>query len=170
MKTNSCLCCRICSIFLLCLPTLFFACSQHKKEFKEENKILHAGPSSGGIGSLSFELYNDSTYRISNSGGIGEDVYTGTYSIKNDVITFNNLDTTSSLKHNRLLIFRYSEQDSLYWKNKYPNSFSKWQDFKSRDSAMGGYGDIYQIDDNNQITANETHFIIRSDSLKHLHH
>ncbi|GAB2812213.1 hypothetical protein GCM10027043_09660 [Ferruginibacter profundus] len=146
---------------------LFFACSQHEKEFKEENKILHAGPSSGGIGSLSFGLYNDSTYSISNSGGIGENVCTGTYSLNDNVIIFNNLDASSALKYNRLLILRNSGQDSLYWKNIYPpNSLLKWKQYRWQDSVKGSKGEIYQLNKYNQIATDEAHFIIRLDSLK----
>jgi hypothetical protein len=130
---------------------------------------LQAAPSSGGIGSLSFALYNDYRYRISNSGGFAEFIYSGTYSVNDNVITFNDLDRSSSLKYNRLLILRNTEEDNLYWKNKYPpSSLLMWENLRRQDSIKGSNGEIYQLDDYNQIATNETHFIIRLDSLKNL--
>ncbi len=166
MKTSRTISTHIFNFLLLTLSLLFFSCGGFEKEFKDEDKILHAGPSTGGIGSLSFALYKDSRYRISNSGGVGEFIYAGSFTIMGNIITLNKLDKESSMEYNRLLISRYNEQDSVYWKNKYGNNAGSWQDLRKQDSALGGTGDIYQLDDNNQIAQNEAHFIIRLDSVK----
>jgi hypothetical protein len=149
----------------LSLMLLLYSCKPKEKEFNEEDKVLHAAPAPVGISSLSFSLYKDGRYRISNAGGIGEYIFTGNYLVNRDTVTFNNLDSESSLKYNRLLILRYNKQDSSYWKSKYLNNPWKWQDLRKQDSAMGGSGDIYQLNEKNQIARYETHFIIRLDSL-----
>jgi hypothetical protein len=112
----------VCYFLSLCLLLLSYSCKQKEKEFTEKDKILHAAPANGGISSLSFGLYKDGRYKISNAGGIGEYIFTGNYLINNDTIIFNDLDTESSLNYNRLLILRYNKQDSSFWKSKYLNN------------------------------------------------
>jgi hypothetical protein len=144
------------------------ACS-HSDKHREAEKIFHAGPSSGGIGALYFALYTDKTYQICSSGGIGQDCYSGNFNLKRDTLTLIELNKEISLKSNKLLIIRYAEQDSSFWNWKYTKSIgvSTWQDFKRRDLSLGGTGDVYQLNDRNELMKDESHFIIRLDSLKY---
>ncbi len=153
--------------FLTAVLCNFSSCTEFQKPFREEDKLFHAAPQGNGIGSLSFALYNDHRYQIMNSGGIGADYYSGNYVTKNDTIILENLSKESSLKSNRLLIFKYDKQDSSFWDWKYPakKEISNWRDFKWHDSIMGE-GDVYQLDENNKPLKDEYHFIIRLDSLK----
>ena len=106
---------------------------------------------------------------ICNSGGIGESCYTGEYLLNGDTITLKNLDKEIPLKSNRLLILRYNKQDSTFWKFKYDNPLLTWQEWKRRDSIMDNSGDVYELDMNNKIIKdkNNSHFVIRLDSLKY---
>ncbi len=152
--------------YFLLLLIIFSSCDSIDKRFEEENKTFHAAPSTSGIGSLYFALYKDNNYRICNSGGVGENCYIGKYLANGDTITLNKLNIESSLKYNRFIIKRYSEQDSSYWKWKYIRSNRPWSELKELDILMGGTGDIYQIDKKNNIAQYEYSFIIRLDSLQ----
>jgi len=85
-----------------------------------------------------------------------------------DTLTLLDLTKEIPLKSHRLLVIRYDEQDSTYWKWKYTEvtGISKWQDPRFRDSAMGGTGDVYQLNDKNELMKDELHFIIRLDTVK----
>jgi hypothetical protein len=158
-------------ISLIILWTVaLFSC---EKPLKEEDKVFHGGPESQGIGGLSFALYKDGRYQIINSGGIGWHEYDGSYTLSGDTITLNNLDKKSSVKHNRLLVYRYDEQDSTYWEWKYSHiskSYSdktlgswSWESFKWKD-LIHGQGDVYQLDTKDKPLKAEYHFIIQLDS------
>lgn len=154
-------------LIILIYSILFTSCSNSDKH-REEGKIFHAGPSANGIGSLYFALYDDDTYQICNSGGVGQDCYTGNFNLSKDTLTLFELNKEVPVKSNRLIIKRYFEQDSTFWKWKYAKSIgtSTWVDFKWRDSALGGTGNVYQLNDKSELMKDEAHFIIRLDSLK----
>jgi hypothetical protein len=146
------------------------SCS-HSDTHREEGKIFHAGPMSGGVGALYFALYDDNTYEICNSGGIGQECYSGNFKLDKDTLTLPDLNKKIPLKSNKLVLIRYAEQDSSFWNWKYSKSIgvSTWRDFQLRDSAVGGKGDVYQLDDSNKLMKDESYFIIRLDSLKNYH-
>jgi hypothetical protein len=152
--------------FIITLTITLSSCST--SEHREQGKIFHAGPSSGGIGSLYFALYDDKTYQICNSGGVGQDCYSGKFSLIGDTLTLIDLDNAIPLKSEKLLILRYAEQDSTYWKWKYEKSIGiwTWEHLQWRDLAIGGIGDVYQLNDKNELMKDECYFIIRLDSLK----
>lgn len=154
-------------LFPLLFSVTFNSCS-HSDKHREEGKIFHAGPSSGGIGALYFGLYNDNKYQICNSGGLGQDCYSGNFILNKDTLTLIKLTKEVPLKSNKLILIRYAEQDSSFWKWKYAKSIgvSTWLDFKWRDSAMGGSGDVYQLNERNERMKDELQFVIRLDSLK----
>jgi hypothetical protein len=134
---------------------------------REEGKIFHAGPMSGGIGALYFGLYNDNTYQICNSGGIGQTCYSGKFKLDKDTLILLDLNKNVPLKSDKLLIVRYNDQDSNYWKWKYSRVPNSWQHLKRQDS-INGLGDVYQLDKNNKLMndQHDEHFIIRLDNLK----
>jgi len=134
----------------------------------DEGKVFHAGPSTPGIGSLYFGLYSDKTYQICSSGGIGQSCYSGNYELNKDTLTLKNLNKDIHLNSSRFLIKRYSEQDSTYWKWKYReyNNVHTWSEYKWEDSVIGGTGDVYQLNKQNETMKDDIHFIIRLDSLK----
>jgi hypothetical protein len=144
--------------------------------FNENEKIFHGAPESMGIGGLSFGLYKDHRYLIRNSGGLGAFEYSGLYTINGDTIVFNNLSKDVPVESNRLVIFRYEQQDSTYWEWKYSRIYNErksdpklgkwlWEQFKSGDSVLG-QGDVYQLDKNNLPIKTAFHFLIRLDSLR----
>ena len=157
---------KIIIVLFFSMVTIFISCSS-PEVFSEQDKIFHGGSSTGGIGSLYFALYKNNRYQVCNSGGIGEDCYSGNFELKNDTIILLNLDKQVPLKFNRLIILRYNKQDSSFWKMKYSNNHFPWQDLKQNDSMLGGSGDIYQLDNRNKIVwdKKQNHFIIRMDSL-----
>ena len=158
---------RIFLNLILLFITSIFSCESKIQKPNEKDLIFHAGPSTGGVvGQVYFQLFTDSRYYICNSGGIGEDCYTGIYELHNDTIILENLDKGSSLKFNRLIIYRYYNQDSNYWKWKYPHLSWEWWELKRRDSILESTGDVYQINNKNNIEKNETFFNIRFDRLK----
>jgi hypothetical protein len=78
------------------------------------------------------------------------------------------LDKESSILFNRLVIYRYCDQDSTFWIWKYPGKagFKNWVEMKQSDLMMGVSGDVYQVDDSNKPDRNQFSFRIRLDSLK----
>jgi hypothetical protein len=142
------------------------SCFSHSDTHRENDKIFLAGPSSGGIGALYFGLYKDHTYQICASSGIGQDCYSGEFVLNGDTVTLTGLDKKINIKYNRLVILRYSQQDSNYWKWKYAKPHLRWNEWKQRDSGLGTSGDVYEIDQNNRLDKNEIHFVIELDSLK----
>jgi hypothetical protein len=158
----------------LSLSLLIVGLLSCEKPFDEKDKLFHGAPQSNGIGGLSFGLYNDKRYKVTNSGGIGWSDYTGSYILSGDTITLKELDKESGLEKNRLVIYRYSLQDSNYWKWKYSDKFSntdktlgtsEWQNFKDADQMLGK-GDVYQLDENSKPLKDKYHFLIAFDSLK----
>lgn len=132
------------------------SCSSSSDKHREEGKIFHAAPMSGGIGSLYFGLYDDQTYQICNSGGLGQNCYSAKFNLQNDTLTLLGLNKDIPLNSNRLLIIKYNEQDS-----------NSWQDLKRQDTA-NSLGDVYQLDSKNKLLDGkyEEHFVIRLDNLK----
>jgi len=153
--------------FYLALGMSFISCD-HSDKHREEDKIFHAAPSKGGIGSLYFALYKDNTYEICNSGGVGQNCYSGAFILKRDTIIFYKLNKEIQLSSNRMIIKRYAEQDSTFWiwKYKISSNVSKWLEFKELDIAMGGIGDVYVLNTENEPLKEGTHFTIRMDSIK----
>jgi hypothetical protein len=157
-----------------CLTLLIVGLLSCEKRFDEKDKLFHGAPQSNGVGGLSFGLYNDKRYVVTNSGGIGWSDYSGSYILSGDTITLKELDKESGLEKNRLIIYRYSLQDSNYWKWKYSDRFSDtdktlgtwtWRKFKDVDQMLGE-GDVYQLDENSKTLKDKYHFLIRFDSLK----
>jgi len=155
------------TLFLLAASMMLISCL-NSDIHREDSKIFHAGPSSGGIGSMYFSLYKDGTYHFCNSGGIGEICYSGKFNLNKDTILLNELNKDIRIASNRLIIKRYAEQDSTYWIWKYENSSRalKWVDFRRQDSLINTIGDVYLLDKENEPRKDETHFTIRLDSLK----
>jgi hypothetical protein len=156
-------------LYLLILSfTISFGSCSHSDKSREDGKIFHAAPSTGGIGSLYFALFNDKTYQICNSGGIGQLSYSGNFILKKDTLTLIALDKEIPVNSNRFLIKRYADQDSSFWNWKYSKAMASftWQYLKLRDTVTGNTGDVYQLNDNNELMKDATHFVIRLDSLK----
>jgi hypothetical protein len=163
-------------ISILTLILIISSCSSSSDTHREHGKIFHAGPMSGGISALYFGLYDDNTYQICNSGGLGQDCYSDKFNLHKDTLTLLDLNKDIPLKSNRLIIRRYSTQDSTYWEWKYSRQYKEytsdktlgkwvWQEYKRSDMALG-QGDVYQLDTNNIVLKSEYHFIIQFDSLK----
>jgi hypothetical protein len=169
------------SCFLIYAMIGFSSCN---KSFKEGDKIFHGAPDRSGIGGLSFGLYKDKRYMIMNSGGIAWFEYSGRYDINGDTIVLHNLDKELNkefgkgvFESNRLVIYRYNEQDSTFWEWKYSDLYKSftadrklgtwlWEDYKRSNEALGE-GDVYQVDLNGKPIKSAYHFIIRLDSLKY---
>jgi hypothetical protein len=156
---------------ILFLTLGIFSC---KDKAKREEKVFHAAPMDAqSIGGLSFALYNDSSYTILNSGGIGFSSHKGSYTMAGDTITLHNFVKQGLFKRHRLIVIRYDEQDSTYWMWKYSDLFGKprslgrtlWQDLKAGDYHMGE-GDVYQLDENNRPIRDGYYFNIALDKLK----
>ncbi|TMI73475.1 MAG: hypothetical protein E6H09_06890 [Bacteroidetes bacterium] len=154
-------------IFFFAAFMVFSSCHHIGDTHRQENKIFHALMSNE-MGDFYFGLYKDSTYQICASGRIAQDCFSGKYDLKGDTLVLFNLNPEVNLKYDHLLIMRYGEVDSNYWKEKYPNSSSSWRTLKLSDSTKG-LGDVYQINDYNQILrdSNESRFVITIDSLKY---
>ena len=119
MKSNRFLKC--CCIGIL----LEFSSCITSQPLREQDKIFHGAPESMGIGGLSFGLYKDNKYLVVNSGGIGSFEYSGLYTVNEDTIVLNNLSKDVPMESNRLVIFRYDQQDSTYWEWKYSRIYKE---------------------------------------------
>jgi hypothetical protein len=152
---------------ILILVLIISSCSSSSDTHREYGKIFHAAPMSGGIGALYFGLYDDNTYQICNSGGLGQECYADKFKLDKDTLILLNLNKDIPLKSNRLLVVRYAEQDSNYWKQKYIDNPNTWEELKQKDTT-NGIGDVYQLNNNNKLFSEtrDIHFIIKLDSLK----
>jgi hypothetical protein len=155
------------ALLTIFISILLISCQTKQKPFVDKDIVFHGAPQDNGIGSLSFALYRDGRYQIINSGGIGADHYSGNFKISGDTIILENLNKETRLASNRLLIYRYDEQDSSFWLWKHSKSIGvwKWRDFKEQDSMMEK-GNVFQLDEDNKPTKDKSYFRITIDSLK----
>ena len=145
-------------VFLI-LFIFIYSCSNSHNHWYEER--FFAVYSEGEERGLYFTLYNDNSYKICNDDGKVAECDTGKFKLNHDTLTLFNLSRRFPLKSNKLLIILYNEQDSTFWKWKYSKflGVGTWQDFKWLDSVRGK-GDVYQLNDSNQLIQNDFHFII----------
>ena len=144
------------------------SCKEKSKPLTEDDKVFHgATPYDGSIDGLNIELYNDNTYTIMHSGGLGANFHKGSYTLSGDTITLHDFKKLGPLERSRLLVFRYEEQDSTYWIWKYSNSIgaATWDIFKAGDYHMGKE-DVYQLNEHNIPLRNSYHFAIALDKLR----
>jgi hypothetical protein len=155
------------NLLIIFISLFVLACKAKQKPLDDKNIVFHGAPQNNGIGSLSLALYKDGRYQIINSGGIGAYNYSGNFKVSGDTIILENLDKESSLASNRLLIYRYDEQDSSFWLWKHSKSIGvwEWRDFKEQDS-MKEKGNVFQLDKDNKPTKDKPYFRITIDSLK----
>lgn len=154
-------------LFILTLALTVSSCTSSSDTFREEGEIFHAAPPTNSVaGELYFGLYKDNTYQICNSGGLGQDCYSGKFKLNKDTLILLELNKNIPLKSNKLLIIRYTKQDSSYWKWKYSNNPNSWQALKS-DDIIKSSGDVFQLDLNNRLMNNlqDDYFVIQLDSL-----
>ena len=153
-------------VILLVFSIVVLSCNT-KYKLNENDKIFHAAPANGGIGTIYFALYKGHKYQVCESGGLGQVCYTGDFSVIGDTIILQDLDKECYLKNNRLLICGYDKQDSTFWQWKYPGNLYNWQVMKEREISMGNEGEVYQLDNQNNLIRDSTyHFVIKMDSLK----
>ena len=152
--------------FPFALMIIINSCFPHSDNHREDGKIFHATAAAGGIGQIYFGLYKDKTYQICESGGIAQECYEGTYTLNKDTITLTGLKNESYLTYNRLVICRYKNQDSSYWKWKYHRKNLNWEFMRQQDLMMGNEGDVHQLDHQNRLVFDPAyHFNIKLDSL-----
>ena len=132
------------SIFKFQYVLLLFSIISCGPNLSEENKIFHAGPNESGFGGTFFSLYKDNYYEFCDGDFMNPGCYSGIYKLDGDTLTLEKLKLNDHVKSNRLIIYRFSEQDSTYWKNKYPKS-DNWKESKESDSLRGFEGDIYEL-------------------------
>jgi hypothetical protein len=137
-----------------------------KENLNEEDKIFHACTQSE-MGGIFFGLYKNHKCEFCEGDFLDPGCYTVEYILSGDTIKLNGIKKESALKYSRLKIFRYSEQDSSYWLQKYPK-FNDWRSMRWSDSAKGSTGDVFQLDNHNNpiFDKNQTNFIIRFDTIK----
>lgn len=133
----------------------------------EKDKIFHAGPVQSGFGGIYWGLYKDNKYQFCDGDFMDNGCYTGLYSISGDTVTLHALKNHSGIPTNRFIIRRYYEMDSSYWAWKYPGNLSDWKTLRHHDSLIGSTGDVFALDENNNIQLDiDNYFLIRLDSLK----
>ena len=133
-------------IFLFLISFFFNSCIPPSDSNRENGKIFHAYvPSGGAVGGLYFALFNDHTYEICGTGGLGQNCYSGNYILRNDTLTMIDLNKDIGLRSNKFLISHYST----------PN-------------GRGDLGVVFQLNPNTNQTLekNETYFVVTIDSLK----
>lgn len=143
---------------------LLFSCQKYQQT--KENEVFFAGPNESGFGGTFFTLYKDNSYKFCDGDFMNPSCYSGEYKIIGDTLIFENLKLNDHVKNNKFIIYRMSEQDSTYWKNKYPESDS-WKESKESDSLRGFQGDVFELDNNNiPQTKVKYYYVIRLDKLK----
>lgn len=151
-------------IAILIILCISFSCSV---ELKEEDKIFHAAPSDSGFGTTFFSLYKNNKYEFCDGDFMDNGCYTGDYELKGDTLILHDLKLNDHVRSNRFIIYRFVEQDSSYWKKKYPKSNEDWKELRKSDSLSGNSGDIYELDKDNQPRTKVNYwYVIRFDELK----
>ncbi len=154
--------------YLTILFFVFLSCGEKENNYKSENIIFQATTQGNSVaGNSTIQLFSNKDLRICNSGGIGQDCYVGKYQITNDTLSFFDLVGNTGLISDRFLIIRYSEQDSLYWKDKKKNKYSNWEGIKKEILSSGYSGEILPIDSSNNIIFEEYPMCIVKDSIKY---
>jgi hypothetical protein len=155
------------TLLIVLIPVFLVSCETRPRPFDDTDIIFNGSPDNNGMGGLSFALFKDRRYRIMNSGETAAHYYSGTFKVSGDTIILENLNKESGLISNRLLIFRYADQDSSFWMWKHEKKigFWKWRYFKLQDSKMGK-GNVFQLDENGNPTKEESYFRITIDDLK----
>lgn len=96
--------------------------------------------------------------------------YTGLYSLSGDTVTLHDLKKHTGIPTNRFIIRRYKDMDSSYWSWKYPDNKFDWRELRHSDSLRGSTGDVFPLDESNNIKLDkDNYFLIRHDSLKNNH-
>jgi len=150
-------------IFQVIFILLLYGCKQYQQS--KENEVFFAGPNESGFGATFFTLYDDNSYKFCDGDFFNPNCYSGIYEINGDTLILENLKVNEHVKNNRFIIYRMSEQDSTYWKNKYPKS-NDWKYSRESDSLRGFQGDVYELDKNNvPITKVNYYYVIRLDKL-----
>jgi len=153
-------------ITLLFIMSLIYGCGVNVK-LKEDDKIFHAGPNMSGFGATFFGLYKNNIYEFCDGDFMDPGCYTGEYELNGNILTLKDLRLNDHVKHNRFIIFRYAEQDSTYWLEKYPNSVFDWKELRQNDINSSSEGDVYELDYNDKPVTNVNYYyVIRLDKLK----
>lgn len=154
---------------VLSFLSLLISCNQEIK-VDEKDKIFHAGPVESGFGVIYWELYTKNRYQFCDGDFMDIGCYTGLYTLSGDTVILHDLKKHNGIPTNRFLIQRYSDMDSSYWAWKYPNEHTDWKELRRDDSIIGSTGDVFPLDDHNQIKLDkDNYFLIRFDSLKNNH-
>ncbi len=155
------------SIAIVFLTTSILTSCKSELTVDEKDKIFHAGPVNSGFGVIYWELYKDNKYQFCDGDFMDPGCYTGLYSLSGDTVTLHDLKKHDGIPTNRFIIRRYSDMDSSYWAWKCRNTKTEWKDLRRSDSLSGSEGDIFPLDEKNEIVFNKNdYFLIRLDSLK----
>ncbi len=145
---------------------ILFIISCKNYEQNKENEVFFAGPNESGFGGTFFTLYKDNSYKFCDGNFMNSGCYSGEYKMNGDTLTLENLKLNDHVKSNRFIIYRLNEQDSAYWKKKYPET-EDWKSSRESDSLKGFQGDVYELDKNNvPQTQVSYYYVIRLDKLK----
>lgn len=143
----------------------YFSVSCKQKTKIKEDIIFHAGPSESDLVSTFFSLYKDGTYEFCDGDFLSTGCYIGDYKINGDTLTLENLKLNDHVKNNRFIIYRFREQDSTYWKNKF--AVVDWRESKRKDSLEGITGEIFELDKDNKPRKDVSKwYVIRFDKMK----
>lgn len=158
---------QILKLLIFSFATLLMLSCRPNIQLKEEDKLFHAGPNISSFGGTFFGLYKNNIYEFCDGDFMDPGCYTGKYTVDGNVITLLDLKLNDHVKYNRYIIYRYSEQDSTYWLNKYPKASINWKNLQQDDIKSGSEGDIYTLDERNTpMTEVDYYHVIRYDKLK----
>ncbi len=133
----------------------------------EKDKIFHAGPVNSGLGGIYFGLFKGNKYEFCDGDFMDAGCYAGLYNLSGDTIILHDLRKHKGIPTNKFLIRRYTDMDSSYWAWKYPEQKIDWQILRQNDSLIGSTGDVFPLDEMNNIKFDRNnYFLIRADSLK----
>ena len=153
------------SKYILCITFLFLATSC-KPKLDEKESVFYASFIEGGVSSVFFSLYKNGQYKFCDGDFMDPNCYIGEYELSGDTIVFEDLIMSEHVRNNKFLICRYKEQDSSYWKKKYPDSHSSWEYLKDMDKKEGVVGDLFELDILNRPKIDlKKYYLIRIDSL-----
>jgi hypothetical protein len=154
---------------IIVVTSILSSLTSCKTEIKvdEKDKILHAGPVHSGFGAIYWGLYKDNKYQFCDGDFMDYGCYTGLYTLSGDTVVLHDLKKHEGIPTNKFIIRRYSAMDSNYWTWKYPGNQTDWKELRHSDSLIGSTGDVFPLDEKNNIKFDKDNFfLIRLDSLK----
>lgn len=152
-------------VLIVLISCTLTSCLPKSDESREAGKIFHAVNAGGGVSNIYFSLFKDKSYQICLTGGVSQDCFEGSFQLNGDTVSLHNLPGDLQLKFSKMIIRRYDQMDSSYWRRKYSKS-DDWQVMRDSDKRTDTIGDILSLSTSWNVQFEKPqYFVILLDSL-----